>query len=50
MDEASKDLLNLLTADHSIYMIDVKARSLEESLLLLSNFTYGNSIRLEGFG
>jgi len=48
MDRAFQNLLNLLTTDHSGYMIDVKTRSLEESLLLLSNFTSGNSARLEG--
>ena len=50
MDGAFQNLLNLLTTDHSGYMIDVKARSFEESLLLLPNFTSGNSVRLEGLG
>ena len=48
MDRAFQNLLNLFTVEHSGYMIDVDARSLEDALQLVSKFTSTNSARLEG--
>ena len=48
MDRAFQNLLNLFTVKHSGFMIDADARSLEDSLMLASEFTSSNSARLEG--
>lgn len=48
MDKAFQNIVNLLTRDHSGYMIDVGARSLEDSVLLAASFTSTNPARMEG--
>jgi len=48
MDKEFQNLLNLFTAKHSGYMIDVEARSLGEALSLTSRFTSTNQAHLEG--
>lgn len=48
MSRGFVNLLNLFSSDFSGFMIDRKARSLEESLRLASLFTATNQARLEG--
>lgn len=48
MDRAFQNLVNMFTVEHSGFMIDVGARSLDEAVWIASQLTSTNSARLEG--